>query len=148
MALWHLFQREMRSFKPMMSSPIEFELSLEELRQVTGCEAKLKQISEFKRRVLDKALGEIKKKCWVDISYTNIKKGRTVIGFRFTAKSSWETGTDDNIPYRWKMWERKAILLRKKLDETIEPEEEDELENLELELSQIHVEDVASEYVD
>ena len=87
MALWHYFQKEMNSFKPMISQRFEFDATLEELRKITGTENKLKSLSEFKRFVLDKALKEIKKNCWVAITYTNIKRGRTVTGFRFTAQS-------------------------------------------------------------
>lgn len=87
MAIWHLMQREMKSKKPYADKMIEFNLSLQELRQVTGAENKLKQIGQFKERVLDKALREIRDNCGIDISYTNIKNGRTVTGFHFVAKS-------------------------------------------------------------
>lgn len=88
MAIWHLFQREMHSKKPShdAESNMVFDLSLEELREVTGATDKLKQISQFKERILDKAIREIKDNCSVIVTYENIKVGRTVIGFRFTAK--------------------------------------------------------------
>ena len=87
MAIWHLFQREMKSQKPYADNIIEFDLTLAELRQVTGTENKLKQIVNFKERVLDKAIEDIKEMCFVDIKYDNIKTVRTVTGFHFTAKS-------------------------------------------------------------
>lgn len=87
MEIWHLMQREMHSKKPGLTEKIEFDLSLDELRKVTGCEKKLKQIGQFKERVLDKALREIWDNCGVEISYKNIKKGRYIIGFHFTAVS-------------------------------------------------------------
>jgi plasmid replication initiation protein len=83
--IWHLMQREMKSKKPGVRNTITFDLSLEELRHVTGTQKKLKQLSEFKNRVLNKAIREIYDNCGVDIKYTNIKNGRTVTGFRFTA---------------------------------------------------------------
>ncbi len=88
MAIWHLFQREMHSRKPNhdADSNIVFDLTLEELRQVTGATDKLTTIGNFKNRILDKALQEIKDNCSVVVTYENIKVGRTVIGFRFTAK--------------------------------------------------------------
>ena len=55
------------------------------MRQVTGTENKLKQIGQFKERVLDKAIREIKDNCGVVVTYTNLKKSRTVIGFHFVA---------------------------------------------------------------
>ena len=87
MAIWHLMQREMQSNKPYGGHVIEFDLMLDELRQVTGTQDKLKQLVHFKERILDKALREIKDNCGIIISYTNLKKGRTVIGFHFTAVS-------------------------------------------------------------
>ena len=86
-AIWHLIQREMESKKPKTTEEFKFYVSLDELRQVTGTEDKLKQLVNFKERVLDKALLEIKETCWVDITYSNVKQGRTVIGFNFIARN-------------------------------------------------------------
>lgn len=85
MEVWHLMQREMHSHKPGITQVIEFDLTVAELRQVTGTESKLRQIGQFKQRVLDKAIREIKDNCGVVVTYTNIKKSRTVVGFHFTA---------------------------------------------------------------
>jgi plasmid replication initiation protein len=101
MAIWHLMQREMHSRKPGITDTIEFELTLEELRQVTGTKDKLKQISEFKKRVLDKAIREIKENCGIIIKYTNLKIGRTVIGFHFSAVNSFHI-CEDKIPQKVK----------------------------------------------
>lgn len=87
MAVWHLMQREMKSQKPYADVFIEFELTLEELRIATGTTDKLKQLVEFKKNILDKAIREIYENCNVDIKYTNIKTGRMVTGFHFIAKS-------------------------------------------------------------
>lgn len=89
MAIWHLMQREMKSQKPYADHIIEFDLSLDELRKVTGTEKKLEKLSNFKNRVLDKALKEIDENCNVAITYDNLKQGRKVIGFHFVAKSKW-----------------------------------------------------------
>lgn len=85
-AVWHLMQKEMKSKKPFSNTDIEFDLSLEELREATGTEDKFKQLVQFKEKVLDKAIREIYDCCYVDIQYTNIKKSRTVVGFHFVAK--------------------------------------------------------------
>lgn len=85
MAIWHLMQREMHSKKPSITQTIGFDLTLEELRSVTGTESKLKQIGQFKERVLDKAIREIRDNCGVVVTYTNIKDSRTIVGFHFTA---------------------------------------------------------------
>ena len=83
-------QREMKSKKPNLTSKIEFDLTLDELRQVTGTQNKAvyNAIGNFKNKVLDKALREIEENCCVKISYENIKQGRTVVGFHFTAINS------------------------------------------------------------
>lgn len=83
--IWHLMQKSMHSAKPGIAEKIEFDLSLTELREVTGTQEKLKQIGQFKERVLDKALREIEERCGVRITYENIKSGKTVTGFHFTA---------------------------------------------------------------
>lgn len=89
MAVWHLFQREMQSKKPSCSidDEIVFELSLDELRQVTGTTDTFKQMVHFKSRILDKAIREIRENCGVIITYEPIKTVRTITGFRFTAKN-------------------------------------------------------------
>ena len=127
MAIWHLMQREMKSFKPMTTKPISFDLTLEELRRVTGTESKLKGLSEFKRFVLDKALKEIKEKCFVNITYENIKKGKVVTGFWFTAESVFGTFDMDGMPYRMKKHLRKAQLVCKKSEGSITKQEEQEI---------------------
>lgn len=140
-SIWHLMQMEMKSFKPMMSAPIEFDLSLEELRRVTGTEKKLKQVGQFKERVLDKAIEEIRKNCWTDISYVNIKKGRVVTGFRFTAKSIMGNIKMDDLSFRQQKQARKAMLIHKKAEGTLTPLEYNELQELISELSQMSIED-------
>lgn len=98
--IWHLMQREMRSNKPA-ARRIEFYLSLEELRKVTGT-TEIKsydKLSNFKNRILDKALREIKDNCATKITYTNKKKGRTVIGFDFVAINEYGIDLTD--------WEKK-----------------------------------------
>lgn len=101
MAVWHLMQREMHSKKPSITQKIEFDLTVEELRQVTGTENKLRQIGQFKERVLDKAIREIKDNCGVVVTYTNLKKSRTVVGFHFVAVQEYYIDESD-IPERIK----------------------------------------------
>ena len=142
MAIWHLFQREMKSFKPLMTDRIEFDISLEELRRVTGCENKLKQVGQFKERVLDKALVEIKRNCWTDITYTNNKRGRFITGFRFSAVSVFGHVNVDDLTYRQQKKLRRAQLVNKKADGVITPEELEELEELKADLDQLSFEDL------
>jgi plasmid replication initiation protein len=80
-AIWHLIQREMKSKKPSIADVWLIDLKLDELREVTGTQNKLKQIGQFKNNVFDKALREIRDNCGVEISYTNMKSGKSVVGF-------------------------------------------------------------------
>ena len=146
MALWHLFQKEMKSFKPMMTQRIMFDIDLEELRAVTGTENKLKQVGEFKKRVLDKALKEIKRNCWVKITYDNIKRGRTITGFRFTAESVWGYMDVSDMTFRMQKRMRKAELIRKRADIGLDSDEQDELLDLMADLDQLTIEDVVNDY--
>lgn len=112
MEIWHLMQREMRSAKPGATDIIQFDLSLEELREVTGTQNKLKQICQFKQRCFDKALREIYDNCGVNITYENIKEGRKVTGFRCTAVSVLHVDTD-KIPDELK---KKVQAKKKKIE--------------------------------
>lgn len=85
MQIWHLMQREMRSKKPGVTQTLTFDLSLQEIREATNTLDKFERISDIKRYVLDKAIKEIEKNCGVVITYSNLKKGRSVVGFRFSA---------------------------------------------------------------
>ncbi len=142
MAIWHLMQKEMKSYMPMAQQVLEYDLTLNELRKVTGCEDKFAGLSEFKRFVLDKALEEIREKCLVRITYTNIKVGRTVTGFRFRAVSDWgyldlETATPRMIKRM-----RKAELTRISWERALTPAEQKEFDMLEKELAQMTIEDL------
>ncbi len=95
MAIWHLMSREMKSRKPMITDEIKFVLSLEELRSVTGCEDKFKQIGQFKSKVLDKAIREIKDNCYVQVSYRDLKHSRRIVAFEFTAISLYHVDLED-----------------------------------------------------
>ncbi len=109
MAIWHLMQREMHSKKPGLTNIIEFELSIEELREITGTQEKLKQLGQFKERVFDKALREIEDNCGVKITYENIKRGRTVVAFRCRAVSLIHI-SEDRIPQSVKDKARLGVL--------------------------------------
>jgi len=87
----------MKSIKPNSTDIIQFDLSLEELRAVTGTQDKLKQMVHFKDKCFDKALREIYDNCGVNITYQNIRIGRKIVGFRCTAVSVVHIDTD-NIP--------------------------------------------------
>ena len=85
--IWHLMQREMHSRKAGMVDSITFTISLDELRRITGTQKKFVRLSQFKVKVLDRATTEIEKNCGMIVTYTDIKKGRAVIGFEFSIVS-------------------------------------------------------------
>ena len=149
MAIWHLFQREMHSRKPG-TRRIEFFVSVEELRKVTGTENKLKQIGQFKERVLDKALREIKDNCATNITYTNRKKGKNVIGFDFVAineigvdLTDWEKEFEKTEKgQRIKKKARRLEIINKSKNEELTQSEKIELQELEEELAQMTLYDL------
>lgn len=142
--IWHLMQREMKSFKPLIGgAPIEFYLSVDELRKVTGTEHKLKQIGQFKKTVLDVAIKEIQDNCLAKVTYFNRKHGKKIIGFDFKVENIFRVDPE-TIPLRTRLKGRRAELFRKKLDKTIDPDEMEELQYLERNLEQMSLEDYDS----
>lgn len=129
MAIWHLMQREMQSKKPGVTNEIEFDLSIEELREVTGTQDKLKQIGQFKERCFDKALREIDENCGVKITYENIKKGRTVVGFHCSAESIYHID-ESKIPQKVKDRARLGNLRIAQKQRELTPEEQEEYDLL------------------
>lgn len=129
MAIWHLMQREMHSHKPGVTNVIQFDLSLEELREVTGTQDKLKQLGQFKERCFDKALREIDENCGIKITYENIKKGRTVVGFRCSAVSVFHID-EDKIPQKVKDRVRLHDLTEQGRKRELTPEEQAEYDLL------------------
>ena len=135
MAIWHLMQREMKGRKPGTDRRTFF-LSLDELRMVTGTQNKLKGISQFKERVLDKAIREIRDCCGVEVTYTNHKKGRHVDGFYFMASGLFDL-TDYSPSPEVMEKIRKIDLEKKAREEILTPQEDAELQELETKFSQM-----------
>ena len=136
MAIWHLMQREMGSKKPGVTNRIEFDLDLGELREVTGTQNKLKQIGQFKERCFDKALREISENCGVEITYENIKRGRSIIGFRCTAISPYHTEASD-IDQDVKDRARLGVLRIQSKQRTLSQAEQEEYDRLVADAEQI-----------
>lgn len=64
----------------------QFEMSLELIKSELGLPNSYDKICNLKDRVIKPSLDEINKNTDIDLSYENVKKGRSVIGFRFTVK--------------------------------------------------------------
>lgn len=144
--VWHLMQKEMHSKKPVAGKPIEFYLSLEELRKVTGTENKHKQLVHFKEKILDKAIREIKDNCGVIISYENIRKSRTVIGFSFVAKSEVREPSEEK---KLETETKKAIfdLADKAKVRELTPEEKEEYSKAIVNAEQIGLDEWLKEFI-
>lgn len=80
---------------------VNFELSLDDMFQEFGLPDSYRDISNLKKRVLKNSIDEINSNTDVTLTYTPIKKGRSVVGFKFTVKEkpkpkAIETGRDKN----------------------------------------------------
>ena len=68
---------------------------LERFRSQLGIEpSEYKRMGNFKLRVLDLAVQEINEKTDIKVSYEQVKKGRTIIGFTFTVHEKPKAKTD------------------------------------------------------
>ena len=63
-----------------------FDLMLNDLFTELKLPDSYKDLSNLKRRVIEPSLNEINEKTDIKLTYENIKKGRTVTGFRFKVK--------------------------------------------------------------
>lgn len=63
-----------------------FQISLDELFEQLGLPESYRRIGNLKDRVIKPSLDEITANTDIDLSYENIKRGRSVVGFKFTVK--------------------------------------------------------------
>ena len=63
-----------------------FQISLDDLFEQLGLPESYRRIGNLKDRVIKPSLDEITKNTDIDLTYENVKKGRSVIGFKFTVK--------------------------------------------------------------
>ena len=79
-----------------------FQISLDELFEQLGLpESYRTRMNNLKSRVIEPSLDEITANTDINLSYENVKKGRSVVGFKFTVKEKpkpkvIETGRDKN----------------------------------------------------
>ena len=64
----------------------QFEMSLEHLKNELGLPPSYDKLCNLKDRVIKPSLNEITKNTDIEITYENVKKGRSVVGFKFTVK--------------------------------------------------------------
>jgi plasmid replication initiation protein len=63
-----------------------FQISLDELFEQLGLPESYRRLDNLKNRVLEPSLEEITASTDIDLSYENVKRGRSVVGFKFTVK--------------------------------------------------------------
>jgi len=63
-----------------------FQISLDDLFEQFGLPESYRRIGNLKDRVINPSLDEITKNTDIDLTYENVKKGRSVIGFKFTVR--------------------------------------------------------------
>ena len=64
----------------------QFEMSLEHIKNELGLPQSYDKLCNLKDRVLKPSLDEITTNTDIDLTYENVKKGRSVVGFKFTVK--------------------------------------------------------------
>ena len=63
-----------------------FQISLDELFKQLGLPESYRRIGNLKDRVINPSLDEISTNTDIELTYENIKKGRSVVGFKFTVR--------------------------------------------------------------
>lgn len=81
--IYEMIMAELRSQPVYADKTAEFDLQLDALRLQTGTEKVYKQIGEFKRYVLNKAIEEIEKSMSWKIETSNVKNGKTITAIHF-----------------------------------------------------------------
>ena len=100
-----------------------FQISLDELFEQLGLPESYRRIGNLKDRVINPSLDEITANTDIDLTYENVKRGRSVVGFKFTVKEkpkpkAIETGRDPNTPDLFhKMTESQLDTFSSKLSE-------------------------------
>ncbi|MCW8577018.1 replication initiation protein, partial [Acinetobacter baumannii] len=77
----------------------QFEMSLEHIKNELGLPPSYDKLCNLKDRVIKPSLDEITANTDINLTYENVKKGRSVVGFKFTVKEKpkpkiIETGRD------------------------------------------------------
>ena len=75
---YHLFKKHQKQ--------VSFELPLDEMFQEFGLPDSYRDISNLRKRVLKNSLDEINTHTDINVTYTAVKKGRSIVGFKFNVK--------------------------------------------------------------
>jgi hypothetical protein len=64
----------------------QFEMSLDYIKNELGLPESYQDLSNLKKRVINPSLEEITANTDIELTYENVKKGRSVVGFKFTVR--------------------------------------------------------------
>lgn len=84
--IWHLIQVKLNSIKPGGNKIVNTRLSVNELRILTNNITTYPDLKEFKKKVINQAIKDIKRSCNIDVVCKSIKDGRNTIGYEFILK--------------------------------------------------------------
>lgn len=95
--LYHIFKK--RQFEHLGEEKNTFVMALDEIKTELGLSKAYDRINNLKSRVIEPSLAEINKKTDIKVSYTNVKRGRTVVSLKFTVKDKPQAkkNKDDDI---------------------------------------------------
>jgi len=85
--LWNYLRAAVKKNRIWGKKPEKVEMSLQQLRMMTGTEDKFKMTADLRRNVIDVAVSDINSFCHVDVRYETVKEGRRITGFRFLIES-------------------------------------------------------------
>ena len=82
--IFELLQEKIKNgHRPLPKNGLNIELTVQYIRECCDCENKYERFSQFKLRVLDRAVEEIKRVTTYKVSYDYVKKGKSVIALIF-----------------------------------------------------------------
>lgn len=77
--IFELLQEKIKNgHRPLPKNGLNIELTVQYIRECCDCEDKYERFSQFKTRVLDRAVEEIERVTMYTLSYSYIKKGRMI----------------------------------------------------------------------
>lgn len=81
--IWHLIQVKLKSIKPGGNKIVNTRLSVNELRVLTNNITTYPDLKDFKKKVINQAIKDIKRSCNINVTCKSVKEGRNVIAYDF-----------------------------------------------------------------
>ena len=100
----------------------QFEMSLEDIKTELGLPKSYDKLCNLKDRVIKPSLDEITANTDIELTYENVKRGRSVVGFRFIVKQKAkfiefeeENSNNENIQSSHNLTEKQLDMFSRKL---------------------------------